>query len=201
MSTDEATDPTTDGSNGPTATTGTARTTVTDSEREPVTVRRGPSRAAQLITVVAALLGMGLTTPFTLVSIPFGVAGLVIVALSMTVATSVRWLSVGTALILVGAVLAGAFGALSPEVALVGVSATVLAWDAGQHGIVLGEQLGRGTAPRRNLIVHVAATTVALTVVSAVGYATFVFVGGQRPAPAVSVVLLGIVFLAWLYRR
>ena len=201
MSTDEATDPTTDGTNSQTATTGTAKTTVTDSEKEPVTVTRGPSRAAQLITIVAALLGMGLTTPFTLVSIPFGVAGLVIVALSITVATSVRWLSVGAALILVGAVLAGAFGALSPEVALVGVSATVLAWDAGQHGIVLGEQLGRGTSPRRNLIVHVAATTVALTVFSGVGYATFVFASGQRPAPAISVVLLGVVILAWLFRQ
>ena len=201
MSTDEATDSTTDETNSRTATKGTAATTVTDPETEAVTVTRGPSRAAQLVTVVAALLGMGLTTPFTLISIPFGVAGLVIVALSMTVSTSVRWLSVGSALILVGAVLAGALGALSPEVALIGVSTTVLAWDAGQHGLVLGEQLGRGTSPRRNLVVHLAATTVALTVVSVVGYASFVFASGQRPAPAISVVLLGVVTLAWLFRR
>lgn len=208
MSTDEAADPSTDGTDGRTAgtnsraaRTATAATTVTDPETEPVTVTRGPSRAAQLITVLAALLGMGLTTPFTLVSIPFGVAGLVIVALSMTVATSVRWLSVGTALILIGTMLAGAFGALSPEVALVGVSATVLAWDTGQHGIVLGEQLGRASSPRRNLVVHAAATTVALAVVSAVGFAASVSAGDGRPAPAISVVLLGIVLLAWLFRR
>lgn len=200
MSTENTSDPTTNGIDGQPG-TNAATTEVQDSDNEPVSVTYGPSRAAQLVTVVAALLGMVLTTTFTLISIPFGVAGLVIIALSMTVACSARWLSIGAALILVGAMLAGAFGALSPEVALVGVSATVLAWDAGQHGLVLGEQLGQQTSPRRNLVVHVAATTVTLTVISAVGYAAFVFAGGGRPASAVSVILLGIVLLAWLFRR
>lgn len=170
-------------------------------DRGPVEVTHAPPRAAQITAVAAALVGAGLTTPFTIPSLPFGIAGVVVVVLSVVTAHSIRWLSAGVSMLLVGTLLAGALGGLSTEVALFGVGATVVAWDAGQHGIVLGRQVGREAPTRRNLAVHVAATVFVVTLVACVGYAVAAVAGSGRPAPAVAVVALGIVLLAWTYRR
>jgi len=170
-------------------------------ELDTVEVEHAPSREAQVVTVVAALVGMGLTAPFTVPSIPFGVAGFVIVAASMFVVYSIKWLSIGISMVLVGAFLSGALGVLSTEVLLLGTGATIVAWDAGQHGIVLGEQVGRQTRTRRNLLVHVAATVFTITLVSSIGFAVSIVTGDGYPAPAVSVVVLGVVVLAWVFRR
>ncbi|MFC4247779.1 hypothetical protein ACFOZ7_12545 [Natribaculum luteum] len=191
---------TTDGINDRNAAAATAGTD-DGSVREPVAVTHAPSRAAQFVTVAAALVGAGLTTPFTLLSIPFGVGGIVIVAVSIAAIYSAGWLSVGVSLLLAGALIAGAFGTSSPEVLLVGISAIVVAWDAGQHGLRLGEQLGRETPTDRNLAIHLVGTVLTLALASLVGYAIFLFAGDGRPAPAIGVVVLGIVLLAWLLRQ
>jgi len=171
-----------------------------DEERTPVSIKHAPPRESQVIAIGAGVVGAALTAPFALLALPFGLAGVVVFAGGLFVTNSRGWLSIGTALILLGTVLTGAYGAVPAELMLVGVTATVLAWDVGQHGIGLGQQLGADTHIRRALFVHTAISTVVLGSVSTVVYLISLVGGGGRPAPAVAVAVVGIVAVAWLLR-
>jgi 4-hydroxybenzoate polyprenyltransferase len=168
---------------------------------EPVEVVHAPSRLGQVVALVAAVIGVGLTAPFAALALPFSVAGLAIVAGSLFVASSRGWLSVGVGLLLLGAIIAGGYGAVPVEFMLVGVAAALLALDVGQFGIDVGEQLGRGTRTRRLEITHATATVIALTVASAFVYAVYLFAGEGRPASAVALSVIGAIVLMWVYRR
>lgn len=169
-------------------------------ERLPIDVDHAPPRLSQGIALVAISIGALLTTVFSMLALPFGIAGVALIAGSLFTTYSRTWLTVGTALVLVGAIVTGAYGAVSPELMLVGVGATVLAWDVGQHGIVLGEQLGRRTRSTRNLVVHTTSTTVVIGFISAMGYLGYVIAGGGRHASAVAVAILGLILIAWVFR-
>jgi len=178
----------------------TTDTTADDEEREPVDVEHAPPRLSQALSTGGALVGAGLTVPFALLAIPFGLSGVAIVALSLFKVHSRGWLSIGTALVLVGSLISGAYGAVTPEIMLVGVASTVLAWDLGQHGISIGEQLGRKTRSKRLQLVHAATSAVVIGLVSFVAYFVYLFSGDGRPGPAVALIVLGIVVMAWLFR-
>lgn len=169
--------------------------------QDPVEVVHAPSRLSQGVALVAAVVGVALTSPFVLLSVPFAVAGLGLVAGSLVVAQSRGWLAVGTGLILLAAILGGTYGAVPVEFMLVGVSATLLALDVGQYGIGVGQQLGRQTRTRRLEVVHATFTLIALTVVNAVAYAVFLFGGSGRPASAVALSVIGAIALMWVFRR
>lgn len=169
-------------------------------EGEPVDVEHAPPRLSQILSTSAALAGAGLTVPFALLAIPFGLSGVAMIAFSLFVVHSRGWLSVGTALILVGTIISGAYGALTPELMLVGVASTVIAWDLGQHGISIGEQLGRKTQSKRLQLVHTATSAVVIGLVSFIAYFVFLFSGDGRPGPAVALIVLGIVVMAWMFR-
>lgn len=172
-----------------------------EEEGEVVAVEHAPPRLSQGIGVGAALLGVVLSVPFAVLAIPFGVAGLLITAASLLVTYSRGWLTLGTGMILVGILLTGAYGAVPPELLLVAIGATIISWDAGQHGLVIGEQVGRQSPSHRNLGVHVAATTLVIGMVSALGYLVYLIGGSGRPASAVSVAVVGVVLTAWLFRN
>lgn len=172
-----------------------------EDERNTVTVENAPTRLSQAITLVAATIGVALTAPFTILALPFAVAGLGLVAGSLVVAYSRNWLTVGIGLVLFGAIISGGFGAVPPEFLLIGVSATLLAFDVGQYGIGVGEQLGRQTQTRRLETTHATATVIALTVANAFVYAIYLFAGDGRPAPAVALLLIGVIMLMWVYRN
>lgn len=175
--------------------------TAVDLDRDrPVDVDHAPPRTAQVMTVVAILLGALSTAPYATLAIPFGLAGVAIVAAAIFWRYSRSWLTAGTALVLVGALVTGAYGAVPSELMVVGVGATLLAWDVGQHGIVIGEQLGRDARTDRNLQVHAATGVVTIGIVSAIAYVSFRLAGSGRPAPAVTVVVIGLVIAAWVFR-
>lgn len=167
----------------------------------PVVVDHAPPRLSQIVASVAGLVGAGLTAPFALLALPFGLAGVVMVATSLFVAESRRWLSVGVALVFAGTLISGAFGAVPPELMLLSVASTILAWDIGHHAFSLGDQLGRNTPTQRLEIVHMATSAVAIGVVSFVGYFVYLFSGDGRPAPAVALLVLGIVVMGWMFRN
>lgn len=167
---------------------------------EQVEVEHVPSRLAQGMAIGSALVGALLSAPFATLALPFGLAGFLMVVGSMVTAYSLAWLTLGTAMVLVGALISGAFGAIPPELMLLAVSATVVGWDAGQHGLVVGSQLGRQTRTRRNELVHVAGSALVVGLASAFAYLVYLFGAGGRPGPAVAVLVVGILFLTWLLR-
>lgn len=184
------------------STTATADEPIVDEEeRTAVEIDHAPPRLSQGIGVGAALIGMVLSAPFALLAIPFGLAGLIITSGSLLVTYSRGWLTLGTGTILVGILVTGAYGALPPELLLAAIGATIVSWDAGQHGLVVGDQVGRQSRTRRNVVVHVASTTLAVGLVSAFGYLVFLVGGSGRPASAVSVAVVGLVLTAWLFRN
>lgn len=160
------------------------------------TVNHGPSRRMQVFTIGGALLATLLTAPFTPLAMPFGLAGLVMISGSLLRTYSLGWLTVGTAMILCGALISGAYGVLPPELMVLAVGTAIVAWDAGQHGIVIGEQLGRQAPTRRNELVHVAGSSLAVGLISACLYTVFLLGEGGQPGPAVALLVLGTLILA-----
>lgn len=174
--------------------------TLEEERPEQVEVDHRPSRLTQGVSVASALVGALFSAPFATLAIPFGLAGVVMVAGSMVTVYSIKWLTLGTAMILVGALVSGAFGALPSEIMLLAVGAAVLGWDAGQHGIVVGRQLGRQTRTRRAELVHVAASALVIGVASAFVYLVYLVGAGGQPGPAVALLVIGVLLLTWLLR-
>jgi len=184
-----------------TADAGPASESESESEPpEPVDVEHAPPRLTQFVAAGGAILGAALTAPFVLLALPFGIAGATIVAASAFLVQSRGWLTVGTGLVLVGTVVTGVYGAVPPALMLASVGATILGWDVGQHGIVIGEQLGRSPRSRRIQVVHAATSAIVIGGISAVAYLVYLFAGDGRPAQAVALVVLGVIVLAWVFR-
>lgn len=104
------------------------------------------------------------------------------------------------ALVVFGAVLFSGVGGAHPGPMLVSLVALVVAWDAAEQAINVGEQLGREARTRRAETVHVAATTMVGLGGSAVGYGAYRLAGAGQPASAVVVLLLGTVLIVWALR-
>jgi hypothetical protein len=174
--------------------------TLEDEQSEQVELNPAPSRLSQGISVGGGVVGALLSAPFATLALPFGLAGAAMVTASMLAVYSVKWLTVGTGMILVGALIAGAFGVLPPEIMLLAVGTAVLGWDAGQHGIGIGRQLGRQTRTERNEAVHVAGSALVIGLASAFAYFVYLVGAGGRPAPAVALLVVGILLLTWMLR-
>lgn len=173
----------------------------TDEDEPAIEIVHAPPRLSQIVGCVGALFGALLASPFVPLAIPFGFAGIVIVAGSLLSLYSIGWLTVGTGMLLIAALISGAYGALSPELMLLAVGSTLVAWDTGQFGIVLGDQLGRQTDSQRNQIVHISATVLVITAISSITYFAFLAGSGSRPGPAVVVIVVGVLVMAWVYRH
>ncbi|WP_254663075.1 hypothetical protein [Haladaptatus sp. W1] len=102
----------------------------------------------------------------------------------------------GTALVFIGVLASGIFNAVTLGTLLLAGAATVVAWDAGEHAINVGEHLGRGQDTHEIELVHVAGTGVVALV--AVEAATFSGGVGPSSLSLASLVLLlvAIVLLA-----
>lgn len=169
-------------------------------ERETVVVDHGTPRTSSVIAVVATAIGVALTAPFNVLAAPFGLAGVVIVAGALFLRDSRGYLSLGVGFGILGALLAGAYGAVPPALMLVAVSALLVAWDVGQHGVSIGQQLGRDTRTERLELVHAGITTLVIAVIDVGAFAVFQLAGGGRPASAAALVVIGAVVLLWTLR-
>lgn len=105
-----------------------------------------------------------------------------------------RWVTGGSVGLFVAALLAGVQGA-PPEPLLVALLGTVVAWDVGEHGVGLGEQLGREARSRRAVAVHAAAATAVGAAATVLGYGGYLAVSGGQPTTAVVFLLVGVVAL------
>ena len=206
MSTDTASPSTTgDGTSGTDATAAepvdTEEASVEmDESNEIVEVDHAPSRLSQVLTIVAAIIGVGSTAPFSGFAVPFGLVGLVLLGIGIGKVYSSGWVSIGVAMILIGTLISGVYGFVPPELMLLGVSATFVAWDIGQYGLSIGEQLGRQTRSSRLETVHVASTTVFMGVVSVLTYSIYMIGDTGQPAPAVTLALVGAILVLWTVR-
>lgn len=171
-----------------------------DEEHKPIEVEFAPPRLSQGISMGAATVGAALTTAFTFLSIPFGIGGLAVIAGGLFLTHSIAWVTAGTALVLTGAIVTGGFGAVPPELFLIGIGASLLGWDVGQHGIVIGRQVGRTTQSVQNQLTHTAASLIVIGLLSTMMYAVYLVAGEGRPAAGVAVLVLGVIVLAWVFR-
>ncbi|WP_436927522.1 DUF7519 family protein [Halosimplex amylolyticum] len=170
-------------------------------EKETVRVDHSPPQVSRILATVATLIGVGATVPFNLLAAPFGISAVVLVAGGMYLRASRGYVSLGVGLGLVGTVISGAYGAVPLELMLLGVSALFVAWDAGQHGLSIGAQIGRDGRTERLELVHTGITTVAVVVVDVFAFSVFQLAGDGRPAPAVALIVLGVVVLLWVFRN
>jgi hypothetical protein len=149
------------------------------------------STALSLAFAAVGLGGVGLASA---AGLPFAAVGLVGTAVGLFGASR-AWLARGGTLAVAGVLVAGARGA-APEPLLVGLLGAVLAWDVGEHGLGLGEQLGREADTARVEVVHAAASLAVGAGATVVGYGTFLAASGGQPVAALVFLLVGVVGLA-----
>lgn len=154
--------------------------------RRPPALALSLTSLAGLVTVAAVALGGGLAAA------P-GALGLVALVPAL-LRGSRRLLGIATLGLFGGVFLAGLQGAPA-EPLLVAAVGGVLVWDVGEHGIGVGDQLGREADSGRVVLVHAAASLSVGAVTAGVGYGAFLAAAGGQPVTALVFLLLGVVAL------
>jgi hypothetical protein len=155
--------------------------------------RRPPTLAATLAVLAAALAVIALAPGGAPVALGLGVVGLLGVSVG-AFRPSPRLLTVGAGALVLGIAAAGAFGS-SPESLLVATLGALLAWDTGQFGVEVGEQVGRAAETRRLVLAHAAASLLVGVAGATVAYGVFRAASGGQPITALVFLLLGVVAL------
>lgn len=151
-------------------------------------IDRSPTRLGSGLALGAGLVALAAAGPYSAASGLAATLGVVLLVAAARVGDR-RLVSVGAVALLGGVLVAGVAGASTGSL-LVGVGATVFAWDAGGTSIDLGAQLGRAADTRRLEIVHAAASAGVATASAAVGYAVFLVMAGGQPVTALLLLLL-----------
>lgn len=169
-------------------------TTPTDGERvDTAEFAAGVPTLSRAVTATAALVAAAALSPVPVAAAVGFLGALVVVAAVQR--ASRRLLDAGVGALVAGGLAAGALGA-GPEPLLVAVAATLVAYDAGETGLSVGEQLGRRARSRR-LVAARAATTVGLTAVpTAVAYGAFRLSTGAPSTAAVTLLVVGALLVA-----
>ncbi|MFB6136120.1 MAG: hypothetical protein ABEJ04_05125 [Halobacteriaceae archaeon] len=168
-------------------------------EADPVDVDHAPARLSSALSLLFGLVSAAASAALPTVSLPVGVLGIGALGAGL-VADSRRLVTAGAGGLFAAALAGGAFG-LPVELVLVGVAASVLAWDVGENAISVGHQLGRGSDTSRGELVHAAASTVVGALVTVVGYVLYRLATGGQPVVALVLLLSGAVFLLWATGR
>lgn len=145
------------------------------------------------VAVVVSLAAAGVAATAGLVASPTGGALLGVAALGFlggSLRSSTRALTWGAAVGVVGLALAGYRGAPA-EALLVAAVGLVVAWDVADHGVGLGEQVGRGARVRRNVAVHAGASLLVGALAAGLVYGVSLAVGGGQPVAALALLLAG----------
>ncbi|SDE98614.1 hypothetical protein SAMN04488067_101335 [Halorubrum xinjiangense] len=145
------------------------------------------------VAIVASLAAAGVAATAALVASPVGGALLGVAALGLlggSLRSSTRVLGWGAAVGVVGLAVAGYRGAPA-EALLVAAVGLAVAWDVADHGVGLGEQVGRGARVRRNVAVHAGASLLVGALAAALVYGVSLAVGGGQPVAALALLLAG----------
>ncbi|SNR40116.1 DUF7519 family protein [Halorubrum vacuolatum] len=155
-----------------------------------------------LLAVVVGLLAGLVAFLATFLAAPIGGAlvGLGVLVLWIgAMFAAPRLLTWAAALGVAGLALAGYLGA-APEPLLVAAVALALAWDSTDHGLSLGEHVGRDGGASRSVLVH-AGTNLLVGIGSvAVVYGTYAVAAGGQPVAALTLLLFGAVVLISFFR-
>lgn len=152
-----------------------------------------PPRLAASLAAIAALVGAVFTAPGGTVA--FGLAALGIPVLALGAFRGRRALvSAGGLLVVVGAVLGGAFGAPTATV-IAATAAAFVAWDVGEHGVGLGEQVGTRARTRHAVLTHAAGSALVAGGTAVVAVAVFTAGPSGRPLSALLLLLVGAVIV------
>lgn len=111
-----------------------------------------------------------------------------------------RHVSAGAAVLSLG-VLVGAFSGVEPAYALVGGVGAVVAYDAGEHAVSLGHDVGQDARVEQAVLVHVASTVSFSVVVAALAFGVYTFGPSALPLTALLTLLLGGILLAFVLRE
>jgi hypothetical protein len=159
-----------------------------------------PERDARppALAVVVSLVAAAIASLATFLAAPLGGALLAVATVAFvagSVRRSHRFLSWGAGLGVVGLAVAGYRGG-GVEPLLVGGVALAVAWDAADHGLSVGEQVGRDARTRRNVAVHAGTTLLAGALSVGVVYGVYLAAAGSQPVAALALLLFGAVVLA-----
>lgn len=133
-----------------------------------------------------------------------GVLGIVLLGLAVVPlrGSGTRWLvKAGAGGLFLSVVLAGLFRAAPMGTLLIGMAGTIVAWDAGEHAIDVGRQLGRGARTRRLDLAHVGATAVVGGAGVLVGHAVDGVQAGELSLSAFAVLFLALIALTVALHR
>lgn len=153
-----------------------------------------PPRLAASLASIAAVVAVALTAAGGGTAV--GVAALGLPILAAGALRGHRLLVSGGGLLVVfGAIVAGTLGAPAPVV-LAAVAAGFVAWDVGEYGIDLGDQVGRAARSRNAILTHAASTSIVAALTTLVGVAIFTSSPSGRPLTALLLLLAGAVVIA-----
>ncbi|MFC5970898.1 hypothetical protein ACFPYI_06090 [Halomarina salina] len=147
----------------------------------------------------AALVGgVGTVGAVTLLTSPnalvFGLLGTLLFAGGTAVGAG-RVVSLGLVASL-GGVVVGALTGVGVVFVVAATTCFLVAWDAANQALALGETVGREAVSQRALSVHAAVAGGVASVAAGVGYGVYLAVGGGRPVGALVLLLVGAVLLA-----
>ena len=154
------------------------------------------------LAVVTSLVAAGIASLAALLAAPLGGALLAVATVGFvagSVGRSYRALSWAAGIGLVGLVVAGYRGG-GVESLLVGGVALAVAWDVADHGLSVGEQVGRDARTRRNVAVHAGTTLLAGGLSAGVVYGVYLAAAGSQPVAVLALLLFGAVVLASVLR-
>lgn len=156
-------------------------------------IDRSPTTPGRIIAFLAATVAFLTTLTGRSGSIGVGLVGAGLLALGVF-AGNRNAIDLGALGLFAGVVFAAAWST-SPVLPLIGAVATVVAWDAAENGLTLGQQLGRDAETGRAEAVH-AAVTLGVGVTAAIGaYAVYRLSAGNQPLPALVLLLFAAVVL------
>jgi len=108
--------------------------------------------------------------------------------------------TMGAAASFAGVLFATALGA-APALALLGGACAVLAWDAGEHAIGLGQQVGRDADARRAVLVHTGASSLAAIGIVLLTTVVYLLARTGQPSTAAGVLVAAVGLFALLLHR
>lgn len=170
-------------------------------EQGAVELDNRPTITSSVISLFAAFMALIATAPFSAISIPFSLAGILFIALGLFVSHSEGWVSIGMLSIFLGIVLAGLIGTASLPLLLVAIVGLMVSWDVGQHAITIGNQLGRSAPTQRGELIHAAASCLVGVLAAGAVYTAYLLGSGRQPVLALVLVILGVSILIWSLRE
>ncbi|VTT87298.1 conserved hypothetical protein [Halorubrum sp. DM2] len=174
------------------ATSGDASTGATNAD-DPTADFHETDARPPTVAIVASLAAAGVAATAGAVASPVGGALLGVAALAFlggALRGSTRALTWGAAVGVIGIGVAGYRGA-PRESLLVAAVGLAVAWDVADHGVALGEQVGRGARVRRNVAVHAGTSLLVGSVAAGLVYGVTLAVGGGQPVAALALLLAG----------